>query len=286
MVKRVLVPYDCHDGKDPMSWRTFAKLLFKLEDADPGYMLLARADIPHEQKLRFMTAWCTFYNPGIAAAASERTGRRFWSYLYQQYPTAKRASERRHFRGNQGLRAMRSWERSFPNPENLTTFMQGETYFEVAKQAKKVAQIGEYFIWKFADVQERVFRISCDFPDGAAAKSPKVPQQGARLIAPDASVLQTYNHIAAYLNSFSMDSPPWYDRPMNMQEAETVCCVYKQYRNGKWAPHTRTAKATKSLLGTRSETGDLMLEVLHSQTKVPFKEMNQWQEQVLAQLGH
>jgi hypothetical protein len=286
MAKRIMTPYDCKDGREPMSWQKFAKIMFKLEDADPGYMLLARANIKDDQKKRFMTAWCAFYNPGIAAAASEYHGRYFWDYLRSEYPTAKRASERRHFRGNAGLKAMDSWQTMFPKPEAMVDHMTGSDYFVVAKKAKTVALIGDYFVWKFADVQERVFRLPCAFPDEAAAKSPKVPQQGALLIAPEATVLHTYNRIARYLNDAGMKSPPWYDRPMNMQEAETVCCVYKQYRNGKWCPYSRTAKATRSLLAKPSKTAEEMLSSLHAFTNVGRKEMDQWQQEVLAKLGH
>ena len=119
-MKRIMTPYDCHDGRDPMTWTKFGKLLFKLEDADPGYLLLARANINEDQKKRFMTAWCAFYNPGIAAAASEYTGRKFYDYLRSVYPTAKRASERRHFRGQAGLKALDSWQAQFNNMPDLS----------------------------------------------------------------------------------------------------------------------------------------------------------------------
>lgn len=269
------------------TWQEFSKELFTIEDADPGYMMLARAPMSVQQKMRFMTAWCAFYNPGIAAAASEYEGSRFWLYLHRVYPTAKRASERRHFRGEAGRQALRAWEHMFDMPEQMVLHMQADTYPEVREKAKAVRLIGDYFVWKFADVQERVFRVPCVFPPMAARHSPKVPQQGAKLINPDKSVLLTYKEIAAYMNSHRMKSPPWYDRAMNMQESETVCCVYKQYRNGKWAPFTRTAKATKSLLATPSDTGELLLKALHSQvTKIKRKEMPAWQEKILSQLKH
>jgi len=285
MAKRIMTPYDCHDGKPPMTWMKFAKLLFKLEDADPGYSMLYRADIHRYQKQRFMTAWCSFYNPGIAAAASEYRDAQFWDYLREQYPTAKRASERRHFRGKAGLNALDAWQRMFPKPEMMVDHMVGSTYFQVKEKAKSVPLIGVYYVWKFADVQERVFKIPCIFPPRAAAHSPNVPQQGALLIAPEATVLHTYTRIARYLNKFMM-APPRFDRPFNMQEGETVCCVYKQYRNGKWAPHTRTAKATKSLLATPSKTGEEMLRALHESTGVKRKDVDKWATEKLAQLDH
>ena len=270
-----------------MTWQHFAEKLFNIEDADPGYMLLGRAPIPLEQKQRFMVAWCAYYNPGIAAAASEYTGAAFWAYLGKVYLWAKRASERRHFRGDAGRNALKSWQAMFPKPESMVIYMQGKTYLDVRERAKNVALIGDYFVWKFADVQERVFRVPCEFGEKAAELSPKVPQQGAKLINPKSTVRYTYGQIAYYLNHLGMRAPPWNDRPMNMQEAETVCCVYKQYRNGKWAPFTRTAKATRSLLATPSDTAEIMLKALHSSvTHVKRKDMDTWQAKILAQLGH
>jgi len=264
-----------------MTWQRFAKTLFKMEDADPGYMMLGRAAMSTDQKMRFMTAWVTFYNPGIAAAASEHTGREFWAYLLRQYPTAKRASERRHFRGDQGMTALRSWIAQFPKPEDMILHMQGDDYFEVKRNGKSVMRVGEYFVWKFADVQERCFRLPCVFPPEAAKHSPKVPQQGAKLINLHNEVGETYAVISNYLNDCDMLAPPWYDRPMNMQEAETVCCVYKQYRHGKWAPGTRTAKATNSLLATPSNTGELMLKALHEHSGIKRKDIKAWAEKTI-----
>ena len=269
-----------------MSWKQFAKTLFEIEDADPGYMLLGRAKISLPQKRRFMAAWCAFYNPGIAAKASEYEGELFWRYLRTQYATAKRASERRHFRGKAGLDALKTWQERFTLPEAMVSYMVASDFFKVQYRAKSVPQIGVYFVWKFADVQERVFRIPCAFPPEAAKHSPSVPQQGAKRIAPDLTVGETYAMIADYLNDLGMRSPPWYDRPMNMQEAETVACVYKQYVNGKWCPHSRTAKATRSLLATPSDTGEVLLKALHTRTGVRRKEMDAWQTDVLNQLGH
>lgn len=267
-----------------MTWQKFAKVLFESEDADPGYMLLGRAAMPVEQKQRFMTAWCAFYNPGIAAKASEYEGRTFWRYLELQYATAKRASERRHFRGKAGLNALASWQKQFVLPENMVKHMTSPTFYGVQHKAKGVAQIGAYFVWKFADVQERVFRIPCVFPASAAKHSPKVPQQGALQIAPDLAVGETYAMIADYMNDAGMRSPPWYDRAMNMQEAETVCCVYKQYTHGKWCLHSRTAKATRSLLATPSDTSELLLKTLHKRTGIRRKDMDAWQQNILANI--
>lgn len=267
-----------------MTWKAFARKLFELEDSDPIYMSLGRADIPVYQKKRFMAAWVTFYNPGVAAKASELSSDKYWPYIYKIFPTAKRGSERRHFRGAQGHDALDSWQKMFPLPSKMVDYMEGKNYFEVKKNAETVLRIGPYFVFKFADVQERVFRKPCYFPPEAAAHSPDVPQQGAKLIFPDKTVLQAYNTIADYMNDEGMKSPPWYDRPMNMQEAETVCCVMKQYLHGKWAPYTRTAKAVKSLLATPSDTAEGMLSEICQRVGTKRKNIGAWADDKLLQL--
>lgn len=277
-----------------VSWQKFGRRLFEEEDADPGYMLLARADMTPSQKMRFMAAWVTYYHPGIAARASEFRGPMFWAYLYSRYKDAPRASERRHFRGDQGMRALKQWSTVWQKmPEGLVLHMRGRTYFDVRVKAKTVPQIGPYFIWKFADVQDRVFRFPCDFT-GAAPFSPKVPQEGAQIIGlPGDTVEQTYAMISHNLNRHGLLAPPWYDRPMNMQEAETVCCVYKQYLNGSYTWHSRTAKATKRLLAEPCMATDALIAALHDPATnldirptrgLSHKELGQWADSVLASL--
>lgn len=256
------------------NWRPFATRLFATEDADPGYILLARADLPTPQKMRFMAAWATYYNVGIAAKASQLSGLKFWDYLDAQYATAKRSSERRHFRGAAGLKALAQWREMFPKPEYMVQSMMGSTYFRVREHAKAVPQIGPYFVWKFADVQERVFRVPCDFT-GSEKYSPKVPQEGAKLIDRYHNITHVYKLIVEHLNAhignnMLHQAPPWHDRPYNVQEAETVCCIFHQYESGGYWWNSRTAKAVRRLLSEPCSAADALLEGLLK------KRMPQW----------
>lgn len=273
------------------SYLNFAHRLFELEDADPGYMALARVKWSTSKKLRFVAAWCTYYHPGIAAAACEYTGKKFWDYLFSVYKTAPRASERRHFRGQAGLKALRIWERQ--TPESLIDDMFGSTYFEVRKNLKHVPQYGDYFAWKIADVQDRVFKLKCDFT-GAEMYSPKVPQEGAIMIArshpnialrAELTVPRVYDTIIRYLNRLGHDAPPWYDRPVNVQEAETVCCVFHQYAGGSYTYDSRNAKMTKRLLDYPTEASMDLLEALHAPHKgrknLTTKELRRWADGIL-----
>lgn len=258
-------------------WRKFAKLMFMLEDADPGYVLLKRAEMPHAQKLRYVLAWCTFYNPGVAAAACQHQGTRFYDYLKHVYDGAKRATERRHFRGRAGRIALAQWEQLYPKPEAMIEACYAPTYMGVRKNMKHMAQMGDYFYWKLADVWDTVFDQTVEFT-GCEKYMPKLPKQGADLIyGLEQPVVTGHNfkeeqwlvpvmravtdHVRA------IPYPLKNGRRLELQEAETVCCVFKQHNSGSYRYGFRSAKAYRRLLAAREEaprTSRLLLEGLYA----------------------
>lgn len=253
-------------------WRKFATLMFKLEDADPGYVLLRRADLSYAQKLRYVLAWCTFYNPGLAARASDFQGEKFYAFLRKVYPTAKRASERRHFRGQAGLKALTQWQDLYPNPEAMVEACFGSTYLEVRKNMQHMAQMGDYFYWKLADIWDTVFDVPVDFT-GCEKYMPKVPKQGAELIWDEDPAYQdegsfdlTYLMYDITDHVSGIDYPVKEGRKLALQEAETVCCVFKQHVVGDYRFGFRSAKAWKRLDAMRSETktADKLLDGLYA----------------------
>lgn len=233
-------------------WRKFANLMFKLEDADPGYMLLARARLTYPQKLRYVLAWCAFYNPGIAAIASDYQGAAFYEFLRKVYPTAKRASERRHFRGKAGLSALAQWQGLYPKPEAMVEACFGSSYLQVRQNMKHMAQMGDYFYWKLADIQDTVFEGPVDFT-GCERYMPKVPKQGAEIIAElegsridsQLGLTLTMSLITQHISKIKHPFTP--HRPLKLQEAETVCCVFKQHYVGDYKFGFRSAKAWRRL---------------------------------------
>lgn len=248
------------------NWRKFAEQLFKLEDADPGYMLLQRALLPDSQKFRYVVAWCTYYNPGLAAIASNFQGSKFWDYLDSIYPTAKRASERRHFRGQAGRKALTDWRRDYSHPEKMIEACWGSSYPEVRRNMRGITQMGDYFYWKMADIIDTVFGHDVDFT-GCEKYMPKVPKQGAEIIADletpvghfspelDSTMHTITNHIKKWRHPFN-------DRPLALQEAETVCCVFKQHVVGDYRLGFRSAKAETRLLAVKDEAPSTVKKLL------------------------
>lgn len=258
--------------QDPDSWQDFSKFLFSFGEADPGYYVvrgLIDAGVPMDQIERFVIGWTTFYNLGIAAKVSELKGAKFYAYLNDIYPTAKRASERRHFRGAAGLGALAQWQRQWPNPEDLADHMlkPNGTLDDVRIAATTVSHMGPYMTWKYGDLTEIVTGEPLQFR-GFEKLSPKVPTEGAALIADEAGVpvdtARIYRSIAKYMNTHGVRSfaTPW--RDMDVQDGETVCCVYKQYRSGSYWPGVRTAKALARLIadGEGCDTAKLGVTVL------------------------
>lgn len=242
-------------------WRKFAKVLFLLEDADPGYMLLKRAELDRATKLRYVLAWCAFYNPGIAAVACQFQGAKFYEYLRHVYPGAKRASERRHFRGQAGQKALMQWQDLYPKPEAMIEATYGTSYLQVRKNMQHMVQMGDYFYWKLADIWDTVFDEVVDFT-GCEKYMPKVPQQGADIIKdiehPQYTTALGHVDLGDVMAMIiqhvtKIPYPVKGDRKLALQEAETVCCVFKQHTVGDYQYGFRSAKAWKRLQGVESK---------------------------------
>lgn len=266
-------------------WTVFTKRMFTEWDSDPGYAVIQHSGIPRDQQMRFAIAWASYYNLGIAARASELKGAKFWAYLHVIYTTAQRGSERRHFRGAAGLRALKEWSDRWPKPETMMVFMCGGyggagSYFDIRKRTKEVYLYGDYLTWKVTDLHEVLGFGPLDMT-GSEKYSPKTPQQGAHLIHnmdeadmrnwsiatipsdyPADVVSITYAEIARYGRIWKIPPRTTNRRPFGIQEAETVCCVYKQMSNGSYTYGTRTAKAVRRLRSVKSDSADAMITTL------------------------
>lgn len=269
------------------NWKKFAAKMYREWDADPGYYAIQYTPMPPAQRLRLAIAWCTYYNLGLAADASEYRGDAFWMYLRTAYPTAPRNSERRHFRGAAGLKALTQWSTTWKKPEDMAFHMlsANPTYFGVRERCKSVAQYGDYFYWKWCDLHE-VLGYGAVNMIGSEMHSPKVPQQGALLIwnqahvpedPPDMDYIvpQVYYQIAKHCRAEQIPPRTTKDRVFGIQESETVCCVYKQMASGSYTYGTRTAKAVRRLRTAGSATAKHMAETLLDLSPYSEAELNE-----------
>lgn len=253
-------------------WRDFTRALYNTWDADPGYYAIQHTAMPTAQRLRLAVAWCSYYNLAIAAEASEHQDDNFWDYLENAYHTAQRNTERRHFRGDAGRRALAQWRERWPRPEAMPAYIcNAETYFDIRRNCTGIAQFGDYFIWKWCDLSE-VLGFGHVHMAHSAKHSPKLPQQGALLIneldglsteeKPADIIGSVYYEIAQYGRARKVPPRTTEVRKFGIQEAETVCCVYKQMANGGYLYGSRTAKAVARLGSSDCRTAERMRATL------------------------
>ncbi len=263
---------------DPKTdWKVFARKLFDTEDSDPGYMALARCGLPTDQVKRLIVGWLTFYDLGFAASISHLKGPSFYRAIAEAYPTAKRNSERRHFRGAAGIKAVMAWQAMFPVPEMMVDKLLAcePNYLSIRKEMRPIPQMGDYFMWKMCDLYDLLTGINVSV-EGQEHHAPKVPQEGASLIAEKMgypehnierpSVAKVFKTIVKAMGQRT--APPLHNRPFGPREAETVCCIYHKLHSGKYILGMRTAKARARLMHFESAANEALLDGLMRYT--PF----------------
>ena len=197
------------------------------------YVLInaAREQAGHDWAAKFALHFFMFYDAGEAAkAAGDRDHKDFWDYCYSGYPTFKRGTERRHFRGAKGFDAMKQM-RLRGDPEDIWADMWSETYPGLLKNIElkfKGCQIGPYFAWKAMDLLDRGLGQSVDLElKEAVQHMPDEPRKCAAKVWPDMSLERVLN-IVTY-NIADLPAPGANTRNCHYAEAETVLCMIKGY---------------------------------------------------------
>lgn len=250
-----------------LSIEDFGRELLRTNDLDPIYVALVEAfragDYSREQLHRWMVAYWCFYHAGVASFLSEKPGEEFWHWFEiaarneQEAPTGRRwprGHERRHFRAKVALDTLEALRTRYgPNPEDLVSYCAeqpqkvGHLPFKVvSKRAQEHRGFGPWIGFKVADMIDRVLGLPVDF-DQAAVFMFKDPEKAAMMLweeraAPkypanyrpkrDAILGQVTDYLIKEFENHN--APPFRDRPVNIQEVETVLCKWKSHMNGHY----------------------------------------------------
>jgi hypothetical protein len=246
---------------------TFGRYLLTTGDLDPVYQALAGAvragDFSASQLKRWLIAYWSFYHCGVASFASEFEGFDFWSVLMtaakneQETPVGgrwPRGHERRHFRAKLAIDSVEGLMLDYSNaPEtmvDLITFLEPGAerlpFKTVSNRVQQHRGFGPWIGFKVADMVDRVMGIPVDF-DAAAVFMFKDPEKAAWMLweqrtAPTYPKGTKFKREAvlngvtnALIKEFSRYmAPPFGDRPVNIQEVETVLCKWKSHMNGHY----------------------------------------------------
>jgi hypothetical protein len=214
-------------------WRDFAKVTIETNDLDPSYVFLynIKKDKGDDWARRFVVHYLMFYDLGEALMAAEATDNdSFWDYVILYYPIFHRGTERRHFRGENGMKCVLNLK-DVGTPAQIWRAMTAPTYTrltDVFANTFHHCGFGPYFIWKVLDFQERVWgeKITLSLEE-VVRWCPDEPRRCAAIIWPVLPFHKSVQIVTDYISQFQ--APPGYDRPCSYQEAETILCMIKGY---------------------------------------------------------
>ncbi len=248
---------------DRLGIEAFGQHLLKSGDLDPVYIALVGMEVGERQLARWLVAYWCFYACGEASYLSELEGLAFWDAMSTAAANSSstpigtrwyRAHERRHFRGKAALEAVRRLREQYgAEPEGMLDFVtlrgKGGSVGEIMRRVKHHHLFGNWIGFKVADMVERILQVPVDFTEGAVfmfadpVKAAKMlweeehglPRGSVKSLKTEA-LHQVVEHLKqAFAGTVEpILAPPHYDRPVDLQEVETVLCKWKSHLNGHY----------------------------------------------------
>lgn len=253
-----------------LSIEELGRQLIATNDLDPVYNALVGCrkgqayDDP--QLHRWLIGYWCFYSTGVASWMSERTGFEFWDSMAvaaenkAEAPVGgrwPRGHERRHFRGQNAIESVYQLRLRYgKRPEDMVEGIIKSSTEEpipmkvISERVQEHRGFGPWIGWKIADMVDRVLGISVDFSDSDVFMF-KDPEKAAWMLW-EATEGKRYppntkfkrekvlGSVTQYLTQAFSDfrAPPFFDRPVNIQEVETVLCKWKSHMNGHYSLFT------------------------------------------------
>ena len=238
----------------------FGRQLITTGDLDPIYIALQNVPWSAQQVDRWCVAYWCFYHAGVATYLSTLKGEAFWREMMvaarneEPAPTGQRwarGSERRHFRGEQAIKATAELTERYADPADMVEYLRSWPgpgpvhYTDIAKRVKEHRGFGDWISFKVGDMLERCLRFPVEFDSGdvfmfadptkAALKlfraRSSLPED-ARLVDEQKAIRTVVDHLMKEFSDLS--APPCLSRPVRLQEVETVLCKWKSHMNGHY----------------------------------------------------
>ena len=278
----------------------FGAYLLNSGDLDPVYTTLVslreEGTLNDMELKRWLVGYWSFYSCGIACFHSEcLLPVAFWNYYRSAAKNIvpspvggrwPRGHERRHFRGKAAENSFNDlYSKYRDNPADMVDFIIGppdeeRTMTAISKRVQTHVGFGPWIGFKVADMIDRVLDIRVSFSNAEVFMF-KDPEKAAWMLW-DQRVAGKYppktkfkrvvvmNQITSYLENYFRNhaAPPFGDRPVNIQEVETILCKWKSHQNGHYPLNNDIDDITK---GTEpwakvSQKAKRFLEVLSAKT--------------------
>lgn len=224
------------------TWQDYATAVIETGELDPVYVMIYNASLVKGQNWAklFCLHMLMFYHTGEASAAAEEGPDHFYSHILDQYATLRRGTERRHYRGRNGLDSLQSVRDYSPHPLDffdklhrqqdtpypLKVFILPTSYLNVRKEFGKMKGFGDYFIWKACDYMDRCLDLPIDYRSGL----PYIPAGATKWAAvtrPGVPINTVLHDVAKKICKYPAPGVP--SRGCSISEAETVLCGLHGY---------------------------------------------------------
>lgn len=237
----------------------FGRHLLKSGDLDPIYIALFRAKFPTDYLYRWLIAYWCFYSAGVACYLADFTGLSFWHQMgiaaRNEEPTPfgerwPRGHERRHFRAKIAVDGVLGLQgRWLHSPERMVEYVAGNgsprSFRDVSKRAQEHKGFGPWIGFKIADMVDRCLGLPVSFdnadvfmfddPTAAALKLWRLKTGTPDTAKPKDQDAIIRNVVSYLVEEFKAhEAPPLGDRPVNVQEIETILCKWKSHMNGHY----------------------------------------------------
>ena len=262
---------------DKMDIVDFGRGLFESNDLDPVYVtlyeLVSRGVWDRDQLKRWLVAYWCFYSCGFASYVSEFEGPQYWEQLgiaaenKIESPAGcrwPRGAERRHFRGRNATDGIAMLHTRYDRPEQMVDYIVGSQMMDpqpfktVCARVREHSAFGPWIGFKVCDMLDRVMEVPVDF-DQAAIFMFKDPVKAVIMLWRQATgygkeakpkdlssvIDQVVTMLSGEFKEFK--APPLYDRPVGLQEVETVLCKWKSHMNGHYPMGKDTREITEGL---------------------------------------
>lgn len=256
-----------------LPWQNYARLTVITNDLDPVYVALAKSGWEEEKIMRWCAAFIAFYHTGTACEAADLQGDEFWNFLWDRYDNNPRGSERRHFRGEAGKKALKAWRDTYSTPEKFLLACMKPSFMQTLKAG--IPQIGTYFTWKVCDFREAVFGYDMDW-SGAEHNMLATATNGLELLFPKEPYHESVFKLLEAIDD--LYAPPRFDRKCGLAEAETVACGVRQY-------YTRGVPIGEDIVAKRTSLGNSD-NAKHLSTKFPKEPTEQNLDAILSAAPH
>lgn len=254
-----------------ISWQDMGYDMIATQDLDPIYTIAAASNMGDDMLKRWLLAYWCYYHAGVSSYVAEGKPGQFYDRMWEgsgldggdKWP---RGMERRYFYGQQAANLLNGLE-GYGGPEKIVNAMTNHYDFQsIASAVEGFTGFGPWMAWKVADMAERVLCYDVDFSNSEIGIY-KDPVMGAAFILTgDKSYDISSEELASVVDDMEsqlshLKAPPYYDRPINIQEIETVLCKYKAHCYGFYPLGNDTHHIHKGF--EKRDWGDLA-EELHN----------------------